>query len=76
MLNLVTLVIPMPDILVAEKVDNAASGNFINNAIVITTKGKVCVSLCLSACVLVFVSVCPSVCQDIQEEMKNKKKKI
>ena len=32
----------MPDILVAEKVDNSASGNFINNAIVITTKGKVC----------------------------------
>ena len=41
-LNLVTVVIPMPDILVAEKVDNSASGNFINNAIVITTKGKVC----------------------------------
>ncbi|KAL8560078.1 hypothetical protein ACOMHN_041547 [Nucella lapillus] len=39
-LNLVTLVIPMPDILVAEKIDNSASGNLINNAILITTKGK------------------------------------
>ncbi|XP_076450712.1 TBC1 domain family member 9-like isoform X2 [Babylonia areolata] len=38
--NLVTLVIPMSDILVAEKVDNSASGNLINNAILITTKGK------------------------------------
>ncbi|KAK7098500.1 hypothetical protein V1264_002776 [Littorina saxatilis] len=40
-LNLVTLVIPMSDILVAEKVDGSASGSLFTNAILITTKGKV-----------------------------------
>lgn len=38
--DLVTLVIPMAEILVAEKVDMSASGNLINNALMITTKGK------------------------------------
>ncbi|KAK7490764.1 hypothetical protein BaRGS_00017993 [Batillaria attramentaria] len=38
--NLVMVVIPMAEILVAEKVDMSASGNLINNALMITTKGK------------------------------------
>ncbi|CAL1535440.1 unnamed protein product [Lymnaea stagnalis] len=38
--DLVTLIIPMRDISVAEKVDNSASGNLINKAIFVTTKNK------------------------------------
>ncbi|XP_041366492.1 TBC1 domain family member 9-like [Gigantopelta aegis] len=39
--HLVTLIIPMRDILLVEKVDNSVSGNLINHALLITTKGKV-----------------------------------
>ncbi|XP_064601750.1 TBC1 domain family member 9B-like isoform X2 [Liolophura sinensis] len=38
--RLVTVIIPLRDILLVEKVDNASTGNIMNNALVITTKGK------------------------------------
>ncbi|KAK6973003.1 TBC1 domain family member 9B [Biomphalaria glabrata] len=39
--DLVTMIIPMRDITVAERVDNSVSGNLINKAIFITTKNKI-----------------------------------
>ncbi|KAH9518800.1 TBC1 domain member 9 [Bulinus truncatus] len=39
--DLVTLIIPMRDISVAERVDTSVSGNLINKAILITTKNKI-----------------------------------
>ncbi|XP_046333198.2 TBC1 domain family member 9-like isoform X1 [Haliotis rufescens] len=38
--DLVTVIIPLRDILVVEKVDNSVSGNLIQKALHITTKGK------------------------------------
>ncbi|KAK6190175.1 hypothetical protein SNE40_002098 [Patella caerulea] len=38
--DLVTVIIPLRDIQVVEKVDNSASGNLIYNAVLVTTKGK------------------------------------
>ncbi|GFO20932.1 TBC1 domain family member 9 [Plakobranchus ocellatus] len=38
--DLVTLIIPLRDVTVVEKVDNSASGNLINRAILVTIKNK------------------------------------
>ena len=39
--DLVTLIIPLREVTVAEKVDNSVSGNLINRAILVTIKNKV-----------------------------------
>lgn len=56
--DLVTVVIPLREVVLVEKVDNAASGELGTDSLVVTTKGKVhdllIIPVALSTCNLNF----------------------
>lgn len=52
MRDLVIVVIPLREVVLVEKVDNAASGELGTDSLVVTTKGKV-----HNTCILIYVYI-------------------